>query len=174
MMVWRSSTQFQLNVIANVLQAVCGCLGTDTLHAHARFIALPHFSHRKWCHSLTMSCLQPTCPQMGFFFFSIAHLLLLIYLVSYSSLIFWPSRDPVFSALLPTHLQRCEGRFLRFSSEYSLPLCDLLFCFLFSLLFFIYPQPPSVWLDLHRNSHHASPHLKSPALRTCLWTATRL
>lgn len=105
-----------------------------------------------------MSRPLPKCSEVGFFFGAYLAAALFSRFVTQCLTI------PIyhFSALLPTQVQRKDLCFSPVQDEYSLQLCDLLYCL------YIYLQPPSVWPDLHRTLHHASPHLKGPALRTCL------
>lgn len=156
---------FQLNVLTKVLQAVCGCLSALTVYTH--MLHLERWcvcSHRKWRHWLEMSCPLPKSSEVGGFFSFTACLAATLF--SYSWLTVWPSPPTIFSAVLPTQVQRKDLWFSSGHDGYSLSTD-----FLFSLHFSIYLQPPSVWPDPRCTLQHASPHFKSPAFRTRLWSS---
>lgn len=143
----------------------------STLTVYTHMLDLER-SHRKWCHGPKMSCLLPACHKAGIFFR--AYLLLLINLAScFPTRFLTHPHLPASQHFCPHTYRKRRKDFCSAQDENSLPLCDLLCRFLFSLLFCIYLQPPSVWPDHHRKPHHASPRLKSPALRTCLWTSNK-
>lgn len=170
------NAHFQLNAITNVLQAVCGCHDALTVYTHTHTLDL-----ELWCvfsqeimSQLKISCPLPKCSEVGVFCQN--HFLFIYF--------FYLFPDPVSHHPQPPSQHFCPHNFRgriwgggsTVKDEYPSQPCDLPFCLLFSFFFsFFYTclQPSSVWPDLHRTLHHASPHLKSPALRTCGWGSNK-
>lgn len=130
---------FQLNVITNVLQAVCGCLDAVTAYTHKLDLELWCVFSQEMMPQLKMSCPLPKCSEVGFF-----------------RSIF--SCHFIFTQCLTIPIYHFPSTSSHTNSEEG-----FMFFFCTRLIF-----SPSVWPDLHRTLHHASPHLKSPALRACL------
>lgn len=57
---------FQLNVITNVLQAVCGCLDAVTAYTHKLDLELWCVFSQEMMPQLKMSCPLPKCNEVGF------------------------------------------------------------------------------------------------------------
>lgn len=123
-------------------------------------------SYRKWCHS--WRCPLPKCSE-GFFFFRCIFSCHFIFLFpdSVSDHLHLPS-----SQHLCPH--KVRGRTFFFLYKMNILSSSVTFSAdSYFLYFFIITSSLHLFGLISSTLHHASPRLKSPALRTCLWSSNK-